>query len=889
MAKPDPLKDYRRKRDFGITPEPADGGKANGHALAFVVQKHWASRLHYDFRLEFEGTLKSWAVPKGPSLDPHDKRMAVQVEDHPLAYGGFEGLIPAKQYGAGKVIVWDRGFWLPLEDPTQGFKAGKLKFELHGHKLKGRWMLVRMRGNDEKQPPWLLIKEHDEHERAASDYSITEAEPDSVSKRKPMALTAQAKSKTKPVAVNAKPIARSAKAAGVASLPAGAVKTPLPATLAPQLATLVDAAPPQGDWLYELKFDGYRLLARLEDGQAWCLTRNGHDWTSKMPALAQSLRALQLEGCWLDGEIVVLNAQGIPDFQLLQRAFEGRGKRAAASADSTTALSTIIYYVFDMPFYKGHDLRAVPLVERRALLQRVLQGVLDSSKASKNQLYDTLRFSETFDAPSKDLVLSACKLGLEGLMGKRADAPYQSGRSADWVKLKCGKRQEFVICGYTEPKGSRTGLGALLLGVHDKDGKLQYAGNVGSGFNDKTLTDLSNKLKKLASATSPFEQQVVMAGKPHWVKPKLLAEVSFAAWTPSGRIRHGVFRGLRDDKKPQAITRDEAAAVPLTSAAKRGLETTHKGVSSAPSRLVTLPKTLRITHGERVIDTTTGLTKLDIALHYAAVAAWMLPHLKGRPVSLVRAPTGVGGELFFQKHLKADALPGVNLLDPALDPDHASLLEISSVRGLLSAAQLNALEFHTWNATATAISKPDRMTFDLDPGDGVSWSHMQEAALLVRTLVEELGLKPFLKTSGGKGLHVVVPLKRLHDWDTVKGFSQAVVQHLARTIPQRFVAKSGPKNRVGKIFVDYLRNGFGATTVSAWSARARPGMGVSVPVAWDELAGLQSSAHWTVQNIADRLPVGNTPWAAYAASARSLKPAMAMLEFEPPKPQASQR
>ena len=468
-------------------------------------------------------------------------------------------------------------------------------------------------------------------------------------------------------------------------------------------------------------------------------------------------------------------------------------------------------------------------------------------------------------------------------MGKRADAPYQSGRSADWIKLKCGKRQEFVICGYTEPKGSRAGLGALLLGVHDDDGKLQYAGNVGSGFSDKALADLSTKLKKLASSQNPFELQVAIAGKLHWVKPLLLAEVSFAAWTQSGRIRHGVFRGLRDDKKPQAITRDEAVALPKSAAVTRAQGTASLAASKTPSPLVTLPKTLRVTHGERVIDGTTGLTKLNIVEHYAAVAALMLPHLKGRPVSLVRAPAGVGGELFFQKHLKADELPGVNLLDVALDPDHASLLEISSVRGLLSAAQLNALEFHTWNATATAIGKPDRMTFDLDPGDGVSWAHMQEAALLVRTLVQELGLKPFLKTSGGKGLHVVIPLKRLHDWDTVKGFSQAVVQHLARTIPQRFVAKSGPKNRVGKIFVDYLRNGFGATTVSAWSARARPGMGVSVPVAWDELADLQSSAHWTVQTIAGRLAVGNTPWAAYAQSARSLKLAMEMLDFKPGK------
>ena len=869
MPKLDPLDTYRLKRDFGITPEPAKGGKANAQALAFVVQKHWARSLHYDFRLEFEGTLKSWAVPKGPSLDPHDKRMAVQVEDHPLSYAGFEGTIPAKQYGAGEVIVWDKGVWIPLEDPAKGFLDGKLKFELRGHKLKGRWTLVRMRGNHEKQPPWLLIKEHDAHERPAADYSITEAQHDSVSQRKAIAAPVTAKPKPKTISkAKPKPPASTGNKLSDMVMPPAAVKARLPTTLDPQLATLLESAPQQGDWLYELKFDGYRLMTRLDGGKVRCFTRNGHDWTAKMPALEKSLTALGLDGCWLDGEIVVPDADGVPDFQLLQGAFEARGRHFAATVAATSASAPIVYYVFDMPFYAGHDLRDVPLVERRALLQRVLQA----------QQADNIRFSETFDAPSKDLVLSACKLGFEGLIGKRADAPYQSRRSPDWIKLKCGQRQEFVICGYTDPKGSRTGLGALLLGVHDEQGALQYAGNVGSGFNEKTLLELTSQLKKLVTQAHPFAGQVAIAGKPHWVKPQLLAEVSFAEWTGSGRIRHGVFRGLRKDKQPLAITREKAvkavAVKPSPSTAKTAL-------TKKPSTATTLPKSLRVTHGERVIDTASGLTKLDIVQHYASVAALMLPHLKSRPVSLVRAPSGTGGELFFQKHLKAEELPGVNLLDPALDPDHASLLEIRTIGGLLSAAQMNTLEFHTWNALATSIHKPDRMTFDLDPGDGVSWPQMQQAALLVRTLVEELGLTPFLKTSGGKGVHVVIPLKKLHDWDTVKGFSQAVVQHLARTLPQLFVAKSGPKNRVGKIFVDYLRNGFGATTVSAWSARARPGMGVSVPVAWDELAGLKSSAQWTVQNIADRLAVGNTPWDAYAASATSLKPAMQMLDFKP--------
>ena len=854
----DALEQYRAKRNFAITPEPAGGGRASPHALGFVVQKHWASRLHYDFRLEFEGTLKSWAVPKGPSLDPHDKRMAVQVEDHPLSYGSFEGTIPVRQYGAGQVIVWDEGFWLPLEDPASGFRDGKLKFELQGHKLKGRWTLVRLRGSPEKQLSWLLIKDHDSYERAARDYDVTAAEPDSVKH-----LTA----KTAPK--NPTKISRPKTPFG---LPDAAIKATLPAKLEPQLATLAEAAPGYGDWIYELKFDGYRLMTRLDKGQAHCFTRNGHDWTTKMPQLAKSLTTLQFGGTWLDGEIVVPDKDGIPNFQLLQGAFEARGRHLAAAVAvavaQTSAAAPLVYYVFDMPFYAGHDLRAVPLVERRALLQKLLAN----SNSNKNHKAANIRFSDAFDAPSRDLIVSACKLGFEGLIAKRSDSPYQSGRSSDWIKLKCSQRQEFVICGYTDPKGARTGLGALLLGLHDDQGRLQYAGNVGSGLDDKTLTELTDKLEKISLPGSPFDASVRVQGKPHWVKPLLLAEVSFAEWTATGRIRHGVFRGLRSDKNPQAIAREKAVG---SAALKAVTGKTHR-----PSR----PAALRVTHADRVIDATSGLTKADLVQHYAAVAQLMLPHLKGRPVSLVRALAGVGGELFFQKHAKSSELPGVKRLNPAFDPDHAALLAIGNVTGLLSAVQMNTLEFHTWNATTTAaassIRKPDRMTFDLDPGEHVSWQQMQEAAMLVRTLLEEVGLQAFLKTSGGKGLHVVVPLKKQHDWDTVKGFSQALVQHLAKTIAQRFVAKSGPENRVGKIFVDYLRNGFGATTVTAWSARARPGMGVSVPVAWDELAGLTSGAHWTVQNVSDRLAVGNTPWAGYTGAARSLTAAMRLTGFK---------
>ena len=842
----DRLSSYRQKRDFTVTPEPPSGGKASKRALKFVIQKHWARSLHYDFRLEFDGTLKSWAVPKGPSLDPHVKRMAVQVEDHPLSYGNFEGVIPAGQYGAGHVLVWDSGEWLPLVDAAQGFKDGKLKFELHGHKLQGRWALVRMRGHGEKQIAWLLIKEHDAFEKPAGEYDITKALPDSVTDSGNAPAQKAAASKTKALPAKSKTI-KTQSSLKKSDLPPAAVKSPLPLRLAPQLATLVTDPPEHGDWQYEVKFDGYRLMTRLDQAAVQCFTRNGHDWTAKLPELAASLGAMGLAGTWLDGEIVVPNAQGIPDFQLLQQAFEARGRRCSAIPSPKSARAAIVYYVFDMPFYKGYDLRTVPLDERRALLEQLL---------AKHK-FGNIKFSAAFDAPSNHLMQSACKLGLEGLIGKREDSLYQSRRSSDWIKLKCGKRKAFFICGYTDPKGARTGLGALLLGQHDASGELQYAGNVGSGLTEKLLAYLTHTLEKLATPASPFAGKPAIAGTPHWVKPTLMADVSFAELTKTGRIRHGVFRGLLTGEKAQAAASEAPHAAKLA-----------------------LPASLRLTHPERVIDAQSGLTKLDIVKHYAAVATLILPHLKGRPVSLVRAPSGTAGELFFQKHAKPGEIPAIKLLDPALDPGHPSLLEITNLAGLLSATQMNALEFHTWNGVTTSIDTPDCMIFDLDPGEKVSWPDMQDAALLMRTLLEAMGLVPFIKTSGGKGLHVVVPLKKLHDWDTVKGFSRAVVQHLAKTIPHKFVAKSGPKNRVGKIFVDYLRNGFGATTVSAWSARARPGLGVSVPIAWDELPALTSGAHWTVENIADRIAVGNSVWGGYAKSARSLKEAMKILGYE---------
>jgi bifunctional non-homologous end joining protein LigD len=839
MPKADLLKTYRAKRNFSITSEPSGvvaRQRSHKTALSFVVQKHWATRLHYDFRLELDETMKSWAVPKGPSFDPDDKRMAVHVEDHPLSYNSFEGEIPPGQYGAGKVIIWDKGTWFPLEDPRSGYRAGKLKFELHGHKLKGRWALVRMRNKqEEKQETWLLIKEKDEYARPASEFSVVDEMPDSVA----MHAAQEVSPDTGATDTNL--------ADGIKSSPMpleGAVKAALPATLQPQLATLVDGPPnDSSEWVYEIKLDGYRMLSRIEGGEVRLFTRNGNDWSPKLPNLVKAMSSMRLKSGWFDGEIVVLDEKGLPDFQALQNAFD------------SARTQNIIYYLFDVPFYDGFDLRRVPLTKRRELLSTVLE-----SSSSQH-----IRFSEVFDVPAADIITSACRLGLEGVIGKRKTSPYVSRRSPDWIKLKCMQRQEFIIGGYTDPKGSRAGVGSLLLGFYDKDKKLRYAGNVGTGFSEKTLRNLKTELDSLIVDHCPFVDTSGIDKKSHWVSPELVAEVSFGEWTRDGHIRHSVFRGLRTDKKPDTIVREK----PM------------HATSAKPGKVSSALSSVKITNPDRVIDPSSHLTKIDLWRYYSLVAPLMLEHIKGRPVSLVRAPDGIPGQLFFQKHWEKENMQGVDQLDPALDPDHPPLLEISTATGLLSAAQMNVIEFHTWNAKKDAIDKPDRMTFDLDPGEGVQWALIQESAQLVSIFLNELGLKSFLKTSGGKGLHVVVPIRRLHGWDTVKGFSQAVVQHLAATIPGRFVAKSGSRNRVGKIFIDYLRNGFGATTVSAWSARARPGLGVSVPLAWEELQSLTSANRWSVSNIHERLDKGNNPWADYETTRQSIAPAMKMLGYKP--------
>lgn len=942
------LDTYQRKRRFDATPEPSGvakraargtGGtrgtgkaaasrakqRGNGHALSYVIQEHDARRLHYDFRLELDGTLKSWAIPKGPSLDPSVKRLAVHVEDHPIEYGSFEGEIPEGNYGAGTVLVWDRGVWEPAgsnKEALESYRAGKLKFRLEGEKLHGGWTLVRsgMRGSGDKEQ-WLLIKERDEEARPTDEYDVLAERPGSVlspggaeaarparpvgtvstastARRNSAGATRRSKQPSKADRPDIVATRNTGSLRELAHEPGieGAVKTALPATLKPQLATLVDFAPPGNDWIYEIKFDGYRVLARIDHHgrkePVRIFTRTGNDWTAKFDRQARAFASLDLECAWLDGEAVVLDRHGMPDFQALQNAFDANRPQ------------DIVIFVFDVPFLNGYDLRAVPLVQRRAILRALLADVDARTRG-------LLRFSEDFAVNPDELLQGACANGLEGIIAKRADSHYASARASSWVKLKCRRRQEFVIGGYTEPAGSRAAFGSLLLGVYDAKGKLQYAGRVGTGFDAAKLRAVKKELDALET------QRMAFAGMPrerssmpvHWVKPELVCECNFAQWTGDALVRQASFVSLRRDKPARQVTREapvhaaasvderaqdhsnEEDTMQQTGEAagktrsKRTTRSTRSAAAASSAASATPRKArarnaatevagVRISHPDRVIDGDSGTRKLDLVHYWEWVAPWLLPHLQDRPVSLVRAPDDIGGELFFQKHAQKLEIPHITQ-HAGLDPGHAPLLTIDSAEALVGAAQMGVIELHTWNALVTNIGRPDRMVFDLDPDPVLGWDRMIEAAELTRTILTELGLESFCKTSGGKGLHVVVPLTEQAGWDEVKAFSQAVAQHMAATLPERFSAKMGPQNRKRKIFVDYLRNNRGSSTIAAYSVRARPGLGVSVPITWDEVPDTTAGDQWTIANLHERLDgLRKDPWAGYAKTRQRITATM---------------
>jgi len=854
---------YRAKRNFSVTPEPSGApkrkqGKASKHGqsktLQFFIQRHHARRLHYDFRLELDGVLKSWAVPKGPSLDPHDKRLAVRVEDHPLDYGTFEGDIPEHQYGAGHVVLWDRGEWEPHGDPQAGLKKGHLSFELRGEKLGGRWALVRMGKADEHgKENWLLIKEEDEAAAHGKDAVVTELRPESVADQgdKPSKTAVRKPVKAKTVNVQ------------VAELK----PSRMPARIDAELATLVQQAPDGDEWLSEMKFDGYRGLCRIKQGKAKIHTREGLDWSTRWPVLVRALEKLPVDDAWIDGETVALDEHGSISFEALQNYTNGERQQADGVR--------LALYAFDLLYLNGHDLRELPLIQRKQLLRELIPG------ADEDGL---LLYSEHIVGHAREVFRHACQHGMEGIVAKRVDAPYSGRRDRNWLKIKCERRQEFVIGGYTEPAGQRSGFGAILVGVYDEQGGLQYAGRVGTGFDERLLGSLLKTFRALeqdepAFANPPTGQQ---RRGVHWIAPKLVAEVKFAQWTKAGIVRHAVFVALREDKTPRDIVREaEQRSAPEVKEDDfaRQMPSPRKQAGRRNKVDQSSPVTVegvRLTHPGKILFPDTGLTKLELARYYQSVAPWILTELKQRPLSLVRCPDGHAGKCFFQKHAGQGMPDAIEPIEVPEGEGTAQYMMVNDVAGLVATVQMGVLELHAWGSNARALMQPDRIVFDLDPAPDVPWPTVVEGAQLLRGLLQEIGLKCFLKTSGGKGLHLMVPIRPEHDWDVVKDWAHRVAAHLARHIPDRFIARMSKAARSGKIFVDYLRNAPGSTTVVAYSVRARDGAPVSVPITWEELEGGVKPDSFHVANMAERVQKLQQidPWKDIATSRQRLTKAM---------------
>ena len=824
------LKDYLRKRDFSRTREPRGQDDAAGAGNLYVVQKHAATRLHYDFRLELGGVLKSWAVPKGPSLDPAEKRLAVQVEDHPLDYGAFEGIIPKGEYGGGTGMLWGRGTWEPEGDPAKELPAGKLSFTLHGEKLRGSWALAQMKdrdGNPTKN--WLLIKHKDAEAVAEKKYSIVEAQPLSVTSQRSLEEIAAA------AGGRAVPPPAAARANDPAQL-TNARQAPQPAVMKPQLATLVDEPPAGAAWLHELKLDGYRILARIEAGRVSLLSRHGRDWTGKFAAVAEALRALPVKQAILDGEIVVLRPDGTSDFQALQELLHG-GEPGRP-----------VYYLFDLPHCNGYDLTMAPLLERKHLLQSLL--------ARMSPPRENIRFSDHIESLGSEVYRQACLLAAEGIVSKQAAGGDEQKRSRSWLKTKCLQRQEFVVGGWTEPGGSRPGFGALLLGYY-ANGELVYAGRVGTGFTENTLLQLTRMVRELEEAAPPFPHPPVGAdvrGIVHWVRPELVAEVEFREWTRENILRQASFKGLRQDKSPREILRESPAHGENLSG--QPLSPGRKGSAAAA-----VVAGVRVSHPDKILYPEQGVTKRALADFYAAIADFILPHVIHRPLTLLRCPEGRQGDCFYQKHL-GEAIPETLRAIPIRDKETmAEYIVIDDIKGLISLVQLGVLEIHPWGSRETDLEKPDIVTFDLDPGPGLGWPEVIEGARFLRYRLEELGLVSFVKTSGGKGLHLVVPIQPRAGWAEAKAFARAVALDAARRRPDRFTAEMQKVKRQGRIFIDYLRNDRGATTVAAYSTRVGAGAPVSTPIRWDELNRTVTPDRYRIDNLPKRLAaLKNDPW-----------------------------
>jgi len=820
------LQEYRRKRRFDGTPEPdAERRGAPARRPIFVVQLHHASSRHYDFRLEADGVLKSWAVPKGPSLRVGEKRLAVEVEDHPLSYATFAGDIPSGHYGAGHVDVYDHGTWACDGDPLEAIAAGKVDFVLHGERLKGGWKLVRtaMKG---KQHQWLLIKRDDEEARDMEADDLLEGAPKA-------AKRTSAKKVAAANASNAAPARKTAPAKAATGSPArkaerkadarwskralalqGARTTPYPHDFKPQLTDHRATAPDGEQWLHEIKWDGYRLLADVRDGVVSLRSRGGLNWTDDFPEVVQAIERLPVRDLRLDGELVVLDAQGRSDFTALQKVIDG------------TAKQPLRYVVFDMPGIAGVDVSRVPLLERKALLKDLLGATPG-----------TLAYSDHVRDHGPAVFAASGEAGFEGIISKRIDAPYVNARSRDWIKIKHENTDEFLIVGYTEPKGSRSGFGSLLMATPDKRG-LRYVGRVGTGFDDAALRALTRQLTPLTVKDAVVELPAHVpftARSVHWVKPVLVAEVAFRGWAKEGLLRQASFKRLREDKHAKDLGATATAVSPTASttaasATPAGTRGRKKAAAAAQDE-----STVTISHPERVVFAKAKITKGEVADYYRRMARWILPEVAHRPLSVLRCPDGVDKPCFFQKHHGTGLGGAVKAIPLEQKSGREDYLYIEDVEGLLQLVQMNTLELHPWGATVDDPEHPDRLVFDLDPGEGVNWTQIKAAARDVRARLQEAGLESFVRLSGGKGVHVVVPLQPKADWAQAKDFCEAFAQAMATQAPERYVATMSKAKRDGVIFIDWLRNARGATSVSSWSLRARPGAGVAVPLRWEEL------------------------------------------------------
>jgi len=835
-----PLNRYQSMRDFQVTREPRGSnrkGKSSleSKALPFVVQKHAATRLHYDFRLGWEGVLKSWAVAKGPSYNPADKRLAMQVEDHPWEYRDFEGIIPKGQYGGGTVMVWDPGRVAPHGDVDQGLRDGHLKFELRGNKLVGDWVLVRMHGRNDRpdKPSWLLIKEKDQYARDDSGEAITDEAPDSAVTGRTMEQIAanqdriwnskQASrngadkpSQTGQVSGERLREQKSNKAApDVRKYPAER----FPGFIPPQLAQSASSAPSGDEWMHELKLDGYRIQIHIraagskskKNRTVQLLTRKGLDWSARMPDIATAAGQLPAMEAILDGEAVVLDDHGLSNFAGLQAAFQEGTQR------------NITYFAFDVLHLDGHNLRALQLSERRKILEQLLRGLERTS----------LRLSEGIEGKGAVVFEHACQLGAEGIVSKLATAKYVSGRSNTWLKLKCYLEQEFVIGGFTLPSNGTVGVGSLLLGYYDS-GKLRYAGRTGTGFTQATHRSLRAKLDALAAKQSSFaDVPREMQRGVHWVKPELVAQVTFTTWTRDNLVRQAAFKGLREDKPAVEVTRESSVA----QAPQEADAVEQKKKPSTLGQQKTEMGGVKITHPEKILDAESGLTKRALAEYFEAVADNMLPHVADRPLSVVRCPDGNRKPCFFQKHTgvgTAHEVKSVSIRNRK-NGEKEEFLTVDSVEGLIGLAQMGVLEVHTWGCRNESVDQPDRIVFDLDPDSAIKWEMLASTALEFRKRLNKVGLKSFLKGTGGKGLHVVAPIVPEYDWRTIKEFAHELVLQLEREQPKLYVSKMSLAARKGRIFLDYLRNDRESTSVAPYSPRARSGAPVSMPLKWDEL------------------------------------------------------